>query len=120
MEEVLIFGCSIPCIALVVMVVVAIRSSRRQKAEDARRHQERWEFLCARFGPDAARRIMGGMFWQGQTVEMLIEALGRPVDVDETVMRTKVRHVFKYLPAGANRYGLRITLENNVVVGWDR
>jgi len=32
--------------------------------------------------------------------EMLVEALGRPVDVDEKVLKTKSRHIYKYRPMG--------------------
>jgi hypothetical protein len=62
---------------------------------------------------------MAGRVWQGATEEMLVESLGRPVDVDERVMKSKTRHVFKYNQLGKNRYGLRVTLENGVVVGWE-
>jgi hypothetical protein len=50
---------------------------------------------------------------------MMIEALGQPVHVDERVLKTKTVHTFKYRPLGKNRFGLRISLENGVVKGWD-
>jgi hypothetical protein len=34
-------------------------------------------------------------------------------------MKTKTKEVWKYHQRGANRYGLKITLENGRVVGWE-
>jgi hypothetical protein len=34
-------------------------------------------------------------------------------------LKTKRKAVWKYAHRGGNRYGLRITVENNAVVGWD-
>lgn len=89
----------------------------RREAEAKQR--ARWEHLAARFGPDAATGIMQGQFWQGMTAEMVMESLGRPQDVDEKVLKTKVKHTYKYRSLGANRYGLRIFLDDGVVVGWE-
>lgn len=91
----------------------------RAAYERAQAEQARHASLVAKFGPDNAQRIIRHEVWQGQTVEMLIEALGRPADIDEKVLKTKTRHVYKYRPLAKNRYGLRVTLENGVVVGWD-
>jgi hypothetical protein len=92
----------------------ALRALAEQKAA-----QERWESLCQRFGQVDAARIQRREVWQGQTQQALLESCGRPADVDEQVMKTKTKHVFKYQPIGTNRYALRVTLENGVVVGWD-
>ena len=56
--------------------------------------------------------------WQGQTHEMLIEALGPPATVSEDVLKTRVRRVYKYRQIAANRYALHVTLDNGIVVGW--
>jgi uncharacterized membrane protein len=64
--------------------------------------------------------IMAGTMWQGQSEEQLTETLGRPEDIDSRIMKTKHREVWKYHPAGKNRYRLRVTLENGTVVGWDQ
>lgn len=89
-----------------------------QAQQDAVRVRQ--ESLVARFGPENAAKIAAGGFWVGQTSEMLIEALGRPADVEERVLKTKRKHVYKYQPTGANRYALRITLDDGIVVGWDQ
>lgn len=62
--------------------------------------------------------IMAGSFWQGQTAEMVIDSLGAPVDIDQKVLKTKKKEIWKYHHEGANRYGLRIILEDDIVVGW--
>jgi len=90
----------------------------RRAQDDARR--ARWEDLTRRFGGENAARIIGGEIWQGQTSEMLIEAIGRPVDMDEKVMKTRTRHVLKWGHQGANRFALRVTLDDGIVVGWER
>jgi hypothetical protein len=60
------------------------------------------------------------MFWQGQSKEQLLDSLGRPADIDQKVMKTKVKEIWKYNQMGVNRFGLRISIENNVVIGWDQ
>lgn len=59
-------------------------------------------------------------FWVGQTAEQLRDALGEPLDLDQTVLKTKVKEVWKYDQTGKNRYGLKIKLEDGVVVGWEQ
>jgi len=71
---------------------------------------------------DAAivEKLMQKTIWQGESSEQLIDSLGRPLDIDTKVMKTKTKEVWKYDQRGVNRYGLRITLENGVIVGWDK
>lgn len=64
--------------------------------------------------------LMGESFWQGQTEDQLRDSLGEPLDIDQRVLKTKVKEVWKYEQTGKNRYSLKITLENGVVVGWDQ
>lgn len=35
-------------------------------------------------------------------------------------MKTKVKEIWKYNPIGEKRYGLKITIENCEVIGWDK
>src|SRR5690349_17480831 len=78
------------------------------------------ERLLAKYGdPDIVERIMDGKYWQGQTTEQLRDSLGVPEDTDEKVLKSKTREVWKYHKTGAKRFGLRITVENGLVVGWD-
>lgn len=62
--------------------------------------------------------LLDERFWRGQTAEQLRDALGEPLDIDQTVLKTKVKEVWKYEQKGKNRYGLRIRLEDGIVVGW--
>ena len=64
--------------------------------------------------------LMNQSFWQGQTADQLIDSLGSPEDIDQKILKTKKKEVWKYNHQGANRYGLRITLDNDSVVGWDQ
>ena len=50
---------------------------------------------------------------------MVVEMLGDPIDVEETVMRTKTKRTLKYARTGANRYGLRVFVDDGIVVGWE-
>lgn len=70
--------------------------------------------------PELVEKLMGGYFWEGQSAEQLIDSLGRPEDIDEKVLKTKKKQVWKYGHEGGNRYRLRITLDNDVVIGWER
>ena len=51
---------------------------------------------------------------------MLIDSLGQPQDIDTKVLKTKKKEIWKYNHNGGNRFGLRITLDNDIVVGWDQ
>lgn len=101
----------------------AAEAVRRDVAERAlaeqRAKQEHWDSLCQRFGQADAARVLRREIWQGQTHQALVESRGPPADVDETVLKTKTKHVFKYEPTGRKQYALRVMLENGVVVGWD-
>ncbi len=74
--------------------------------------------LASCYGEDAAARIIAKTIWQGATAEMVVEALGRPEDVSEKVLKRFIRHVYMYGKRGRS-YALKITLENGVVVGWE-
>lgn len=64
--------------------------------------------------------LMNQCFWVEQTAEQLIDSLGYPVDVEQKILKTKKKEVWKYSHQGGNRYSLRITLDNDHVVGWDQ
>uniref|UniRef100_UPI003340841A DUF2845 domain-containing protein n=1 Tax=Castellaniella defragrans TaxID=75697 RepID=UPI003340841A len=84
--------------------------------------KKRREALMLKYG-DArlVERIMQRMMWQGQTEGQLLDSLSKPADIDRKVMKSKTREVWKYhLQGNTNRFGLRITLEDGIVVGWDK
>lgn len=90
-----------------------------QTAEHERQLAERFQGLVQRFGQENAGRIMSKTLWQGATAEMVHAMLGAPENVASKVLKTKKRDVWKYNRIGARRYGLQVTLENDVCVGWE-
>lgn len=65
------------------------------------------------------QNILSKRIWIGQTSEQLTDSLGYPAATDHKHLKTKTRDIWKYGHQGANRYGLRITVENDAVTGWD-
>ena len=102
-------------IVVLLVVVVGIWVGLRAIATSRRR-----KWLLAKYA-DAmiVEAIMRRKIWQGQSSEQLVDSRGRPVDVDEKVMKTRKREVWKYQQTGRGRFALRITLDDDVVVGWD-
>jgi hypothetical protein len=104
-------------VAVAGIALVTAYTSRKRREDIERRRAA----LQAKYhDPQIVDMIMRHMFWQGQSEEQLLDSLGRPVDIDQKVMKTKVKEIWKYNQLGANRFGLRITIENKVVVGWDQ
>ena len=68
---------------------------------------------------DVVNGIMEGRYWKGQSAAQLIDSLGPPVDRDLKALKNKDVLVWKYHQTGKNRYRLRITLEDNVVVSYE-
>ncbi|MEH6785410.1 MAG: hypothetical protein V7688_16155 [Alcanivorax jadensis] len=99
-------------VASVVGVIIFVRAVQKK---------QRRESLMAKYkDEDLVLALMNRSFWQGQTAEQLVDSLGRPHSVDQKALKTKKKEVWKYNHQGGNRYGLRITLDNDQVVGWDQ
>jgi len=93
-------------------------SKRQQERENAK--EERRKRLLAKYGDnETSRDLIAARIWTGETAEQLRDSLGQPEDVDQKVLKTKSREIWKYGHKGGNRYGLRITVENGAVVGWE-
>lgn len=99
------------CVAIVIGLVVAFRMIKRR---------ERIAMLHKKYSPETVQRILAGMIWQGQTEEELIDTLGRPSEIDRKVLKTMRREIWKYGRISARRFRLRVTIDNGLVVGWDR
>ncbi|MFQ2643806.1 MULTISPECIES: hypothetical protein [Aeromonas] len=85
------------------------------------RVKARREYLTKKYGDIyLVERLMKRMFWQGQSKEQLLDSIGKPIDIDQKVLKTKVKETWKYNKTGKGRYALRITIENGEVVGWDQ
>ncbi|WP_133117409.1 hypothetical protein [Paramylibacter kogurei] len=63
--------------------------------------------------------MMAGRIARGMTMDMVVDVWGIPADLDEVVMKTKTKHEMKYDEKGKNRYGTRVYLEDEIVVGWE-
>ena len=87
----------------------APRWSADKKAQLANKYQD----------VDTYKRILGFEVWTGQTEDQVRDALGEPWAVDEKVLKTKTKYVWKYEPLGTNSYVKRVTIENGVVVAYD-
>jgi hypothetical protein len=94
----------------IVLVFVLKATARRKKLE----------YLMSKYGNEQIiALIYSHRYWQGQTAGQLLDSLGNPHGVDRKLLKTMKREVWKYNPRGVNRYGLRITLDNDVVSSWD-
>lgn len=69
---------------------------------------------------EIVNNILKKIIWQGETTEQLLDSLGKPVDIDLKTLKTKKKETWKYNHKSGNRFRLRIFIENNVVVGWDK
>jgi hypothetical protein len=84
-------------------------------------YRQRHRHLTEKHGdPEVARSIMRGVIWQGETQEQVLDSLGRPEDIDRKVLKTKTKEIWKYRPTARNRFGLKITLDDGVVTGWEQ
>ncbi|MCC3306038.1 hypothetical protein [Sneathiella sp. HT1-7] len=64
--------------------------------------------------------LMNKTFWQEQTADQLRDSLGSPHAIDRKILKTKKKEIWKYNHLGGNRYGIRITLDDDQVVGWEK
>ena len=100
------------------------REAARHIAEDKRLAEEeaRLARLTKLYGEEITKKILSKNVWQGMSVAMLIESLGNPGDIDETVYKTKTTKKYSYLPyrtrQNNTRYKFRVDLEDDIVVGW--
>jgi hypothetical protein len=118
-----IIGVIIVMVVLSALIYAAVRSHSQREAERAQtalRIQQWRESILAKYAdPTVAQRILHRVIWVGESAEQLRDSLGRPEDIDEKVLKTKRKEIWKYYRRGANRYGLKVTVENNFVTGWD-
>jgi hypothetical protein len=84
-----------------------------------RSRDERLAYLRAKYRDEGIiQALINGQFWQGQTASQLADALGDPHAIDDVQLKSRKREIWKYRPIGVNRYGLRITLDDDLVAGW--
>lgn len=128
MELPLIIAASCVIIGIIIAACISSARAKRDKEELDRQEAERKrlglernrERIYAKYGKtDVADRILDKRVWVGETAEQLRDSLGEPLDIDQKVLKTKKKEIWKYVQTGVNRYGYKFTLENDVVIGWD-
>lgn len=108
-------------VAIIVGVIyLAIETEKSNKAKRLAALEERRDHLMTKYNDETVvNNIMDQRIFTGETAEMLTDSLGNPAGKDNQVLKTKTKEIWKYHPTGQNQYRTRITLENDVVVGWD-
>jgi hypothetical protein len=101
-----------------------LKAQEEDEKKEILTHNEKVEldYLTKKFGADEANKIMDRKIWQGMTKDMLLHSRGEPGDIEETIYKTKTKANYfydSYTTSHKNiKYKLRITLENDIVVGW--
>ena len=111
-------GESVGWVPLILIVVVIIGFFVWYQVEKTKKR--RAALMLKYKDKEIVESLMNQSFWQGQTADQLIDSLGSPEHIDQKILKTKKKEVWKYNHQGANRYGIRITLDNDSVVGWDQ
>lgn len=95
-------------IVVVIAIIIALREMRKSA-------------LMKKYG-DAALvgRLMRREIWEGQLEEWLVDSIGKPIQIDQKVLKSRTREVWKYNQRTRRIFGLRVILEDGVVVGWDQ
>jgi uncharacterized protein len=102
----------IPLIAVAMALWLGVKVVR-----DIQRRQRR-QSLIAKYGQEAAERILAGEVWQGMTGEQLVDSWGSPVEVGSEIVRNRSKETWKFGQTGKNRFSNRVYLENGIVIGW--
>lgn len=78
---------------------------------------KRLAYLRGKYGDESVvQHIMSKTLWQGETAEQVRDSIGLPSSMDNNLLKTRKREVWKYYPHGRGRYRLRVTLDNDVVI----
>lgn len=104
-------------IAIVIIIIVALilKSYSDYSDKKARR-----EGIYQKYGhTELSEKIINKTVWVGETSDQLLDSLGKPIDIDENVLKTKRKEVWKYCRKSTNRYGFKVKVENDIVIGWD-
>ena len=95
-------------VILAIVLVIGLNARRRLK-------------LMAKYNDQhAVDMIMSKRIWEGMTEAQLIEAWGKPAEIDERVLKTKIAHVYKYNRSGKASFRDKVKLDDGVVIGWEQ
>lgn len=100
---------------LIVWVWYSVVKSQRRK----RAHQAFVDELNAQYAPSTVDRILCHEIWRGQTEKQLRYSRGEPDAVDQKILKTKTKEVWKYDEVRKGQFRVRVTLDNGRVVSWD-
>ncbi|MEM1229291.1 MAG: hypothetical protein AAGI15_02050 [Pseudomonadota bacterium] len=79
----------------------------------------RREALLERYGDEqVVDDLLEQVLWEGETAAQVRDSLGEPQAVDVLPRQTKKKELWKYGHEGGNRYRLRVTLDDDLVVSW--
>lgn len=80
------------------------------------RRVERREKLLQKYKDEKiVNRMMSNEVWFSQTAGQLVDSIGPPEKVIDKMLVTKKKEIWKYYHKSGNRYGLWVTLVNDVV-----
>ncbi len=101
---------------LIIVALAVLWFAARQLAK-----RSRYARLLQKYGDvKLVDSLIAGTIWQGMTAEQLRDSWGDPVSIEEKVMKTKVKQVFKYRQVAKDRFRDKVTLEDGVITGWDQ
>ena len=80
---------------------------------------KRWLWMLRHEDAEMVAVMLEGQIARGMTLDMVLDVWGDPADMEEVVLKTKSRRQLKYDQTGKNRYGTRVYLEEDIVVGWE-
>ena len=102
------FTTAVVAAILVVVGMVWLKIAKRAK---------RLAYLRGKYADESVvQHIMSKTLWQGETAEQVRDSIGLPSSMDNNLLKTRKREVWKYHPHGRGRYRLRVTLDNDVVI----
>jgi hypothetical protein len=102
------FTTTVVAAILVIVGMVWFKIAKRAK---------RLAYLRGKYGDESiVQHIMSKTLWQGETAEQVRDSIGMPSSMDNNLLKTRKREVWKYHPHGRGRYRLRVTLDNDVVI----
>ena len=102
------FTTAVVAAILVIVGMVWLKIANRAK---------RLAYLRGKYGDESVvQHIMSKTLWQGETAEQVRDSIGLPSSMDNNLLKTRKREVWKYHPHGRGRYRLRVTLDNDVVI----
>lgn len=113
-------GFVIPSAVLAGVIIIYLLNKSQQEKKQRLEAEKRRQSLMEKYrDEELVNNIINQVIWVGQTDGQLRDSLGQPEDIDQKVLKTKKKEVWKYGHKGGNRYKYRITLDNDEVVGWD-